>query len=71
MLEEHLKLWKHHTVHLKEVYQRNENPTEQSHNNSSKFEIDQPVMVKNHTHHTLEPKYLLDYNVLQILWIHF
>ena len=32
-----------------------------------KFEIEQPVMVKNHTHHTFEPKYLLDYRVLKII----
>ena len=32
-----------------------------------KFKIGQPVMVKNHTGHTFEPKYLLDYKVLIIL----
>ena len=31
------------------------------------FEIGQPVMVWNHAHHKFEPKYLLDYRVLQIL----
>ena len=35
------------------------------HNNSTKFEIDQPVMVKGHTHHTFKPKYLSDYKVLK------
>ena len=35
-----------HAATLKELCQRNENPTEQSHNNSTKFEIGQQVMVK-------------------------
>ena len=34
--------------------------------NNPKFEIDQPVMVKNHACHTFEPKYLLDYIVPKI-----
>ena len=59
-MEELHKLWKHHTTHLKELYQRKEKPTEQSHNNSTKFKICQPVMVKNHGCHTFKPKYLLD-----------
>ena len=39
MLEEPHKLWKHHAVHLKDLHQSNENPTEQNDNNSTKFDI--------------------------------
>ena len=66
ILEELHKLWKHHTAHLKELHQKNENSTGQNPNNSTKFEIGQPVMVKNHTCHIFKPKYLLDYKVLKI-----
>ena len=51
---------------LKDLHQKNENPTDQSHNNSIKFEIVVLVMAKNHTCHTLESKYLLDNKVLKI-----
>ena len=47
MFKELHKLWKHHAIHLKELCQ-SENPTEQIHSNNTKFEIGQPVMVKNH-----------------------
>ena len=67
MLEEIHKLWKHRAGHLKELHQMNENSTEWSHNNSTKFEIGQSFMVKNHVHHTFKPMYLLDCKVLQIL----
>ena len=60
-------LWKHHYNHLREIYQRNEHKHVPSCNNNPTFEAGQPVMVRNHAHHTIEPKYLLDYRVLQIL----
>ena len=66
-MEELHQLWKHLTAHLKDLCQRKENPTGHNHNKSTKFEIGQAVMVKNHTCYTLEPKYLLDYKVLKIL----
>ena len=46
ILEELHKLWKHHTAHLKDLCQRKEN-TGHNHSNSTKFEIGQPVVVKN------------------------
>ena len=58
MLQELYILWKHHTAHLKDFHQRNESPIEQSHNNSIKFKIGQPVMAKNHECHIFKPKYL-------------
>ena len=39
------KLWKQHAAYVKELCQRKENPTEQSDNSSTKFQIGQPVMV--------------------------
>ena len=42
-----------------------ENPAEEIPNNSKKFEIGEPVMIRNHTCHTFEPKFLLDYKVLK------
>ena len=65
-MEELHKLWKHHTNHLTEMHQRNENKDVQSYNNNPKFEVGQPV-VRNHVCCTFEPKYLLDYRVLQML----
>ena len=56
-MEEIDKLWKHHTNHLREMCQRNEHKYVPSCNNNPKFEGGQ----------TFEPKYLLDYRVLQIL----
>ena len=38
-----------------------------NHNNSEKFKIDQPGMVKNHVCHAFKPTHLLDYNVVRIL----
>ena len=67
MLEELHKSWKHLTAHLKELHQRKEEHTDHNHNNSTKCEIGQPVMVNNHTCHTFKPKYLLNYKVLKIL----
>ena len=66
-MEELHKLWKHHTKHLKEMYHRNEHMDQQIGNNNLKFEIDQPIMVKNHACHKFEPKCLLDYGMLKIL----
>ena len=60
LLEELHKLLKHHAAHLKKLCQGNENPNEQINYNSTKFEIGQPVMVKNHACHTLN---------LNIYWI--
>ena len=60
ILEKLHKLWKHHAEHLKDLCQWTENPTEHNHNNSTEFEIGQPVVVKNHACHTFKPKYLLD-----------
>ena len=63
ILEEFHKLWKHQAAHLKDLHHRKENPTEQSCNNSTKFEICPPAMVQNHAHHTFKPKYSLDYKI--------
>ena len=41
--------------------QRNEHMDHQIGNSNPKFEVGKPVMVRNHAHHTFEPKYLLDY----------
>ena len=57
----------HHATHLKELHQRKKCKYQQINNDNTKFKISQPVMVKNHAHHTVEPKYLLDYKVLKIL----
>ena len=59
--------WKHNRAHLNDLCQRKGNPTGHNHNNNTKFEINQPVMVKNHAHHTFKPKYLLDCKVLKYL----
>ena len=67
ILEELHKLWKHHTAHPRGLTQREENTDQQIKVNNAKFEICQPVMVKNHAHHTFEPKYLLEYKVLKII----
>ena len=48
-------------THLIGLCQKNENPTEQIHNNCTIFAFGKPVMVKNHSSHTFKPKYLLDY----------
>ena len=66
-MEEPHKLLKHYTNHLKEMQQWNEQTDHQISNNNPKFEIGQLAMVKNHTHSSFEPKYLLDYRVLKIL----
>ena len=66
-LDELHKSWKYHTKDLKEMCQRNEHMDQQISGNNSKFEIGQPVMVKNHVHYTFDPKYLLGYRVLKIL----
>ena len=60
VLQELHKLWKrkHHTKHLKELCLRNEHTYEQINKNNPKFEIGQPVMVKNHADHTFKLKYL-------------
>ena len=65
-LEEPHKLWKCHAAYLKDFYQRKGNPTGHNHNNTTKFKIGQPVIVKYHAHHTFEPKYLLDYNGIKM-----
>ena len=64
-MEESHKLWKHHAEHQRELHQRNEHKDQQIYKNNPKFEIGQPLTVKNHAHHTFEPKYLLDYRVLK------
>ena len=69
VLEELLKLWKHHTNLLKEMHQRNKHTDNQHSNNNPKSEIGKLVMVTNHACQTLEPKYLLDYRVLKYLTI--
>ena len=66
-MEELHELWKHHTAHLKELHQKNKNPIDQIHNNSTKFKIGQPVMVKIMLTILSNPKYLLDYKALEIL----
>ena len=48
------------------MHQINEYKDVLSSNNYPKFEVGQPVMVRNHACCTFEPKYLLDYQVLQI-----
>ena len=67
VLEELPKLRKHDTNHLREMYQRNEHKDILSCNNNSRFEVGQPVMIKNFAYHIFEPKYPLDYRVLQLL----
>ena len=52
---------------FKRIMSKNEITTQQSHYNSTKFEIGQPVIVKNHAHHNFKPKYLLDYKVKKYL----
>ena len=64
-MEELNKLWEHHTAHLQDLCQRKENPTGHNSNNSTKFKIGQPVVVKI-TRQTFEPKYLLEFKVLKI-----
>ena len=66
VLKELHKLWKHHTIHLREMYQRNTQEDVPSCKNNPKFQVGQPVMFRNHAHHTFELKYLPDYQVLQI-----
>ena len=66
-MEEPYKLWKHHTAHLRELHQRKEYTDLQSNKNNTEFLIGQPVVYKNHAHHTFELKYLLDYKVLKII----
>ena len=66
VLEELHKLWKQHTKHLKEMHNRNLHKDQQISKNNQKFEICQQAMVKNHAHHTFEPRYLLDYRILKI-----
>ena len=61
------KLWKHHAKHLKEMHQRNEHIDHQISKKNPKFQISQPVMVKNHAHHTFKSQYPLDYRVLKML----
>ena len=46
---------------------RKENLIGHNHKNITNFEIGQIIIVKNHTCHTFEPKYLPDYNVLKVL----
>ena len=53
--------------HLKKLHERNEHMDQQINKNNPKFEIGQLVIVKNHTHHTFKPKYLLDYKIMKIL----
>ena len=67
VLEELHKLWKHHAKHIRQLCQRNEHKDQQINKHNPKFEIGQPVMVKNHVCHTFETKYLLDYRELKIL----
>ena len=61
------KLWKHHTKHLRKWHQRNEHKDQHINKDNPKFKIGQSFIVKNHTHNTFEPKYLLDYRVLKVL----
>ena len=51
ILEDLHKLWKQHTAHLKELFQRIENHTEQNHNSGIKFEIGKPIIVKSNACH--------------------
>ena len=67
VLEELHKLWKLHTNHLRKMHKRNEHKDVPSGNNNLKFEVRQLVMIKDHANCTLEPKYLVDYRVQQIL----
>ena len=50
------------TPHItcKRITSKEGNPTDQSHNNGTKFEIVQQVMVKNHACHNFESRFLLD-----------
>ena len=61
VLEELHKSWKYHANHFREMHQRNEHMDHQIGNINPKFEVGQLVMVRNHAHHTYEPKHLLDY----------
>ena len=66
VLEELYKLRKQYTTHLKEMHQRNGYMDHQIENDNLTFEVGQSVMVRNHACHTFEPKFQLDYWVLQI-----
>ena len=54
IMEELHKLWKHHPNYLRKMHQRDEHLDHQIGNNNPKFEVDQPVMVKNHACHSFE-----------------
>ena len=48
------------------MHQRSEHKGQQIDKKCLIFETGQPVMVKNHAHHTFEPQYLLDNRVLKL-----
>ena len=50
------KLQKHHAAYLKKICNQKEDFTPSKPTNYAKFEIEQAVMVRNHTCQTSEPK---------------
>ena len=60
------KLWKHDAAYLKYIHYSMDESKSCKPRNNTKFEIGQAVMVKNHAHHTLKPKNLMDLRVLKI-----
>ena len=67
MLEELHKWWEYQAAHLRELYRRKECGNQQNDKNDVKLKIGQPVMVRDHAHHTSKPKHLLDYMVLKTM----
>ena len=61
------KLWKHHAAYLKEIHNRKDDYTPPNLQITLTLKIGQAVMVRNHAHQTLQPKYLMHYRVLKIL----
>ena len=67
ILAELHKLWKHHTVYLKNIHYREDGSKPYKPRNNTTFEIGQTIMVKHHVPYVFECKYLMHYRVLKIL----